>query len=111
MTETQPRPKTLPRHAVVMGFEATLHYSYAYNLEQCATLFTGLGEGSTSNLPLFSLLGSTSDFHKTNKILSSSLESQLPSPPPTGKKKRVKKKKFQISTDHTLLMLLKCLVD
>ncbi|KAL7372164.1 hypothetical protein ABVT39_011260, partial [Epinephelus coioides] len=40
---SQPRSETLPRHAVVMGFEATLHYSYAYNLEQCVTLFTGLG--------------------------------------------------------------------
>lgn len=47
-----------------MGFEATRHYSYANNLEQCVALFTGSGERSTSNPPLFSLLGSTTDFHK-----------------------------------------------
>lgn len=52
-----------------MGFEATLHYSYAYNLEQSVTLFTGLGERSTSNLPLFPLLGKSTDFYKTNKVV------------------------------------------
>lgn len=41
---SQPLSEMLPRPAVVMGFEATLLYSYAYNLEQGVTLFTGFGE-------------------------------------------------------------------
>lgn len=43
---SQPRSETLPRHAVVMGFEATPHYSYAYNLEQGVTLLTGFWRGA-----------------------------------------------------------------
>lgn len=43
---SQPRSETLPRHAVVMGFEVTLHYSYAYNLEQGVTLLTGFWRGA-----------------------------------------------------------------
>lgn len=61
------RSETLSRQAAVMGFEATLRYSYANNLEQCVTLFTGSAERSTSNPPLFSLLGSTADITKTNR--------------------------------------------
>lgn len=53
-----------------MGFEAAPHYGYANNLEQCVALFTGSGERSASNPPLFSLLGSATDFHKRkeNKV-------------------------------------------
>lgn len=51
------RSETLPGAAVVMGFEATLHSSYANNLEQCATVFAGSGETSTGNLLLFPPLG------------------------------------------------------
>lgn len=49
--------------------------SYAHSLKQCAALLTGSGERSTCNLPLFSLLGSASDFHTTNTT--KSLASQL----------------------------------